>query len=113
MLGRRPAILLLLAGLGAGAAAAETLDEARALHRAGELERALEAYRTVLESLGDSDPAAKALAHNNACVILSDFGDYRTATVDCKEAVRLRRELGRAQAGTQPQQPGTREAVPG
>jgi tetratricopeptide (TPR) repeat protein len=84
---KRAAALACLAWAGA-AAAAVTLDEARRLHQEGRLEEAVAAYREVAES--DTDPADVATAHNNACVVLMDLGDYPAALAECDAAWRLR-----------------------
>ncbi|MEL7450118.1 MAG: CHAT domain-containing tetratricopeptide repeat protein [Pseudomonadota bacterium] len=69
-----------------------TLDEAREFHRAGDLEKALWAYRDVtLNSTASRDVAT---AHNNACVILMNQGNYRGALEQCGEARRLRTQSG-------------------
>jgi CHAT domain-containing protein/Tfp pilus assembly protein PilF len=77
-----------LLALAAGSAGAVTLDEARALHQAGELAQAVEAYRAVAESGADAETAGTA--RNNACVVLMDLGDYHGALAECLEARRLR-----------------------
>jgi hypothetical protein len=82
--------LLLLAAPAAG----ETLERALALHQAGRLEEALAAYRAVALSSAASDPASAATAHNNACVLLTDRGDFGAALVECRSAERVRRGLG-------------------
>lgn len=71
------------------AAAAQTLDDARRLHAAGELSEALVAYRAVAESESLSDPLAAAVAHNNSCVIHMDRGDYNAALGTCLDAQTL------------------------
>ncbi|MDH3744950.1 MAG: CHAT domain-containing tetratricopeptide repeat protein [Acidobacteriota bacterium] len=80
---------------GAVSTSGVTLDEARELHGAGRLDEARVAYREVLRD-GQLDASSQAVAHNNLCVILDQFGDYRAAERECREALRLRRGLGEA-----------------
>ncbi len=90
-----------LAGLGLGLflfmfmdpLRAQTLDDAVDLHLEGRLKEALEAYRTVGEQSGQSDPSSAATARNNACTILNELGDFRAALAECETALRLRRTL--------------------
>jgi tetratricopeptide (TPR) repeat protein len=70
---------------------AQTLDDARTLHRAGRLTEALSAYRELARTVAADDPASAGTARNNACVILMNTGDHRAALEECREALRLRR----------------------
>lgn len=74
---------------GAFASRAASLDEARALHRAGDLESAAAAYRSVLEDRG-LDEASMAIASNNLCVVLDALGDHASAEGACRRALELR-----------------------
>jgi len=79
----------------AGAIAAfagEDLDRARALHSEGKLIEALALYRQVATG-EQAVPADVAVAHNNACVILTSLADYGAAAAECEDALRLRRQL--------------------
>lgn len=82
-----------VAPVGAGAALSplETLDRAFSFHQEGRLDEALAAYREAAPALEPSDPESAGTAHNNACAILNDRGDFRAALVECSAAVRLRR----------------------
>ncbi|MDX1502452.1 MAG: CHAT domain-containing tetratricopeptide repeat protein [Thermoanaerobaculia bacterium] len=73
---------------------AQTLDDARQLHRAGASREALAAYDRVAEERAATDPAAAAAARNNACVIHNGFGEYEEALRACEQALTLRRGLG-------------------
>lgn len=70
---------------------AQSLDDAIDLHMAGRLREALQAYRAIAATRAGPE---KATALNNACVLLTDLGDFRTALADCREALRLRRLQG-------------------
>ncbi|MEE8523044.1 MAG: CHAT domain-containing tetratricopeptide repeat protein [Thermoanaerobaculia bacterium] len=73
-------------------AAAQTLDEARALHVAGRYLEALTAYREVAEKTAEDDPAPAAAARHNACfLLLFNLPDYPAALSECEQALRLRR----------------------
>lgn len=87
-------ILLLDRPLPVAAEATTPLDRARALHQAGRFEEALVRYRRYASTQAVADPAGAATAHNNACLILIEFGDNPAAHAECEAAVRLRRELG-------------------
>ncbi|MBZ0113087.1 MAG: tetratricopeptide repeat protein, partial [Thermoanaerobaculia bacterium] len=71
----------------------QTLDEARALQRAGDSQAAAEAYRTAAIQLTAEDPAAAAIAHNNRCVVLEGLGELEAARAACEQALSLRRDL--------------------
>ncbi len=83
----------LAASVGAGAALSplDTLDRAFSFHQEGRLDEALAAYREAAPALEPSDPESAGTAHNNACAILNDRGDFRAALAECNAAVRLRR----------------------
>ena len=70
---------------------ADPLDDARALHIAGEWREALLAYTEVTAS---GEASAAAVAYNNSCVILNRLADYPAALAACRRALELRRELG-------------------
>lgn len=90
---RRETLALLLC-LGAGRVAwGQALEDARALHRAGEFPRALELYRAVVERTLGSDPEAAATAFNNICVIQTSLGSHEAALAACDRAIELRRRL--------------------
>lgn len=76
----------------ASSLAAQTLEDARALHSAGKLREAAAAYRAVAESMAVMNPATSATARNNACAVLNELGDFRAALSQCEIALRLRRE---------------------
>jgi tetratricopeptide (TPR) repeat protein len=80
--------LLLLAGT---APANQTLDEARSLHIAGDVDAALTAYARVADEAGDDDPASVATALNNSCVILNGLGRFEEARAACEKALASRR----------------------
>lgn len=82
----------MLASAGFGARAT-TLDEARSLHIAGELDQALRAYDEVAAELESTDPASAASARNNSCVLYMNRGEHRLAVEQCREALRLRRRV--------------------
>ena len=92
-IGCRFVLLSILACI-ATVAAAQTLDEARSLHRAGRLVEALAAYRHVAQEVATTDRVSAGTARNNACVILMNTGDNPAALEECLEALRLRREIG-------------------
>lgn len=75
------------------AAEAPTLEQAIGLHLEGRFEEALAAYHAIV-----ADPTRELLevsgARNAACVLLNDHGDFAAALVECREAERIRRELG-------------------
>jgi len=73
---------------------AQTLDEARDLHRQGLLDEALAAYRQVAEVIEPTDPAGAAIARNNACVVLLGLGEPDAAVEQCRRALDLRRHAG-------------------
>lgn len=73
------------AALPAGAYA-QTLEDAIDLHVAGRFEDALGAYRAVALDQVDADPVGAGIAHNNACLILIDRGEYGEALQDCEAA---------------------------
>ena len=89
-----PAAFVLCAVAAATAAAPTTLDQALALHQEGRLEQALAAYREVAAATASSDPASAGTAHNNACVLLTDRGEFGAALVECRAAEQIRRGLG-------------------
>lgn len=73
--------------------AGQELDRAIALHEAGKLREALQAYREIAAAAA-VEPDAAAAALNNACVLQQDLGDFRAALPDCEQALRLRRAGG-------------------
>jgi CHAT domain-containing protein/Tfp pilus assembly protein PilF len=83
-------ISLPLACLAVGAGA-QTLDEARALHRANRWKEALEAYEAVVERLADKDPASLGIALNNSCVLLTELAEFQRALEICEAALKIRR----------------------
>ncbi len=68
-----------------------TLSQAREQHGAGDYQSALDLYEQALKE--DIPAADTATAHNNACVIAMNFGNYRPALRHCQRAVELRRSL--------------------
>lgn len=76
---------------------AQTLDQANDLQAEGRLPEAVEAYRAVAQTVAQSDPDTAATARNNACVLLTQLGDYRAALRECEAALRIRRALGDTQ----------------
>jgi tetratricopeptide (TPR) repeat protein len=91
---RSTRIFAILGLLLATAVPAQTLDDADALQMDGRLPEAVQAYRAVAEAVGQSDPETAATARNNACVLLTQLGDFRSALVECEAALRIRRALG-------------------
>lgn len=89
-----PAAFVLCAVAAAAVAPPTPLDQALALHQEGRLEQALAAYRAVAATTASSDPASAGTAHNNACVILTDRGEFGAALVECRAAEKIRRGLG-------------------
>ena len=87
----RPALACLVAA--ALPAWGETIDGAVDLHLAGRLDEALAAYRALVAATATA-PADVASARNNACVLLNDRGEFAAALAECREAERLRRDLG-------------------
>lgn len=85
---------LTLLGLLALPLSAQTLDQANALQAEGRLPEAVQAYRAVAEALAQSDPATAGTARNNACVLLTQLGDFRAALRECEAALRIRRAIG-------------------
>jgi tetratricopeptide (TPR) repeat protein len=85
---------LILLGLLALPLSAQTLDDADALQIEGRLPEAVRAYRAVAEAAGQSSPETAATARNNACVLLTQLGDFRSALSECEAALRIRRALG-------------------
>lgn len=77
--------------LASAAAAAGSLDRARALERQGRLDEALAAYAEVARESEASDPGAAAIAYNNSCLILWRQGRYPQAEAECERALELRR----------------------
>jgi len=75
-------------------AASPSIDRAIDLHSAGQLQEALREYHAVSKATEKSDPETAAAAFVNACAILMDLGDYRTALPDCRSALRLLRAGG-------------------
>lgn len=73
---------------------AQTLDTADALQAEGRLPEAVQAYRAAAEALVQSDPETAGTARNNACVLLTQLGDFRAALKECEAALRIRRALG-------------------
>lgn len=69
--------------------AGQDLDRAIALHEAGRLREALQAYREIAAVAAEPGVASTAL--NNACVLQQDLGDFRAALPDCEKALGLRR----------------------
>jgi CHAT domain-containing protein/tetratricopeptide (TPR) repeat protein len=91
----KPLVLVLaLVLLLPGALAAQSIDRAFDLHESGRLQEALQEYHAVAKAMAASDPATAATAFNNACAILMDLEDYRTALPDCRAALRLLRAGG-------------------
>ena len=88
---RSPFAVLLLSSL---SLTGQSIDRAFDLHTAGCLEEALKEYHAVAAATGESDPAVAGTALNNACLILMDLGDYRTALPDCRKALALVRVEG-------------------
>lgn len=86
-------VLGLLLALLALEAEAQTLDDADALHAEGRLPEAVQAYRAVARAVTQSDPDTAATARNNACVLLTQLGDFRAALAECEAALRIRRAL--------------------
>lgn len=70
---------------------AQDLQAARNLHRQGELESALVAYRQLIADPTQT-PADRGTAANNACVILLNSGRYPAALEACMQARDLRLE---------------------
>ena len=87
----RPSSLVLAFLLLAARLPSQTLDDARALHSEGKLREAAAAYRAVAEATAASDPQMSATARNNACAVLNELADFRTALKECEAALRLRR----------------------
>jgi tetratricopeptide (TPR) repeat protein len=87
-------LAVLILGLLALPMSAQTLDDADALQMDGRLPEAVRAYRAVAEAAGQSDPETAATARNNACVLLTQLGDFRSALSECEAALRIRRALG-------------------
>jgi len=88
----RMVVTLWIAALPLALPAAD-LDDARDLHRAGQLDAALQAYADIIAA--DAAPRADvATAHNNSCVILLNRGENHDAIPHCIRAVELRRESG-------------------
>ena len=88
---RSPRVALVAAALTGfamlpGAIDAQTLDEAIEHHLEGRLERALVAYHAVAVADLETDPVGAGIAHNNACMILLDRGEYESARRDCEAA---------------------------
>lgn len=75
----------------AASATPTSLREAVEHHQNGRLDAALAAYREVA---AEADPETASAAHNNACVLLHDRGEFRDAATECRAAVALRRTLG-------------------
>lgn len=88
----RAAFILL--GLLAVPLSSQTLDEADALQAEGRLPEAVRAYRAAAEAVVLADPETAATARNNACVLLTQLGDFRAALTECEAALRLRRAVG-------------------
>jgi tetratricopeptide (TPR) repeat protein len=88
---RSPLILLTLLAL---PVTAQTLDQANALQAEGRLPEAVQVYRAAAEAASRTDPATAATARNNACVLLTQLGDFRAALAECVAALRIRRALG-------------------
>lgn len=71
---------------------AQTLDTAIEHHLAGRLDAALAAYQAVASTNLESDPVGSGIAHNNACMILMDRGEYESALEHCEAARPLFRD---------------------
>lgn len=74
------------------AATPDPLDEARELHRSGHFAAALAAYREVAAT--SSDAATRAIARNNACLVLIHLTEHAAALDECRTALVERRRLG-------------------
>ena len=81
---------LALSIVAAGAAAADPLDEARALYSEGKLAEAADAFRRAAIELEPTDPVTAGAARNNACVLWLNTGEPLKAEEDCRHALRLR-----------------------
>ncbi len=86
-------VAALLASAPLCAAEPPTLEQAIGLHLEGRYDEALAAYHSIT-----ADPTREPLevsgARNAACVLLNDHGEFAAALVECREAERIRRELG-------------------
>ncbi len=71
----------------------QALEDARSLHREGQTEEALEAYRALLND-AEASVADQGTAANNACVILLNEGAYAEARLLCERARDIRLSLG-------------------
>jgi CHAT domain-containing protein/tetratricopeptide (TPR) repeat protein len=91
---RRSGVLLALLLAFSPSLAGQSIDRAINLHTEGHLQEALREYHAVAKATETSDPEAAAAAFVNACAILMDLGDYRTALPDCRAALRLLRTGG-------------------
>ncbi|MES1240902.1 MAG: CHAT domain-containing protein [Acidobacteriota bacterium] len=88
----RTAVIFL--GLLAVPLSAQTIDQADALQAEGRLPEAVRVYQAVAEAAAQADPETSATARNNACVLLTQLGDFRAALAECEAALRIRRALG-------------------
>ncbi|MFK8017770.1 MAG: CHAT domain-containing protein [Gammaproteobacteria bacterium] len=88
---KRSVLGCMLLWLAALPVAGSTLDDARNLHRAGQLDEALNLYLDVTAS--DAAAEDRAAAMNNACVILTDRSDLTAAEKLCDDALVLRRTI--------------------
>ena len=73
---------------------AQSLDEARAFHRAGQWREAVEAYRGVIAGVGVGDEETLGIAHNNLCVALTEMASLAPALEACERALEIRRGMG-------------------
>lgn len=73
--------------------AADPMEDARRAYLDGRYEEAVRLYRAFAAAHETDAPADAAMAHNNACVLLMNLGDHRTALDECRAALRLRRGL--------------------
>lgn len=85
--------ILILGLLLDAVAMAQTLDDADALHAEGRMPEAVQAYQSVARAVAQSDPDTAATARNNACVLLTQLGEFRSALAECEAALRIRRAL--------------------
>ncbi len=85
-------LVICLIAVAAQAQGAASLEQARQLHREGQLDAALESYQAVIA--GDAAAADRATAANNACVILLNDERLAPARELCELARRLRLDIG-------------------
>lgn len=97
---RRCSSSLLLLALLPFAGAAQTLDQARALHQKGALREAEKAYEGLLPQLREKDPPGLASALNALSLIATAQGDYPKALERARESAQAYRNLGDAAGET-------------